>query len=131
MTKYDFDAIGNFKAINELGEEYIQVSMIGFFSQEHADLDWEMGTLQQNLFKEISAEKRQLDIKLDVKKDVVKSGLTAQIGYLLVILISVFLFYQNEDAIMLYFLLKMGVKKWDEQKKVKGRKNAKLAKKKK
>ena len=55
--------------------------------------------------------------------------MTAQIGYLLVILISVFFFIQNEDALMLYCLLNMGVEKWDEQKKVGGRKNAKLAKK--
>ena len=57
--------------------------------------------------------------------------MTAQIGYLLVILISLFFFIQNEDALMLFCLLNMGVEKWDEQKKVGGRKNAKLAKKKK
>ena len=73
------------------------MEIINFFSKEHHDLHQEMSDVKENFFKQIRKTSKSQKPGMEMAGiDVTNLSKTTQIGYLLVILISIF-------AIMLYF----------------------------
>ena len=97
MTKYDFDGVGHVKGTGVEGEEVIEVEIINSFGKEHADLNEEFTEVRENFFKQIRKTSNSKKPGMEMAGiDVTNLSTTTQIGYLLVILISIF-------ALMLYF----------------------------